>query len=302
MQFAMADVRVGCAGWSYQDWVGPVYPRRLESSRWLDAYAALFPLVEIDSTFYALPRPETVRGWAERVRRLEKFGFAAKLWQEATHKHLPAGQLEKAEEAVHEFLDRVAGPLEAAGRLEALLVQLPPSFSHPSGPGGQRSLRDLQSLVGSLEPNRRRVAVEFRHPSWFLSPGGPLAPGAEESLRSRAVCAVRVDGLGSRFTTTRTVDWSYFRLHGRRTHIPAEERGLSHAPYDYLYSGEETSELARPIMEAAPEDRRTYVVFNNHYRGQAARNAVDLLGALGLAQPHLQRTGTKPARLEEFGR
>lgn len=292
----MGEFRIGCAGWHYADWVGPVYAAHLAPAGWLRAYAGLFPTVEVDSTFYALPGPATVRGWIDRVRGRPAFSFAAKVPQEATHRLLARGRPEAAAAVAGEFLDRVARPLEQAGRFEAALAQLPPSFARST-----TALAHLQHLLRALEPGRRHVAVEFRHPSWFTDVGGPLEPEAAEALGALAVAVVHVDGLGFRPTPTRTTNWSYVRLHGRRTDIPPQERGLSHAPYNYLYSASELDELAATIRSLSAAVDRTVVILNNHYEGKSARNAVDLAARLGLPPPPASMP-LKPERaLDAFG-
>lgn len=297
----MADLRIGCAGWSYRDWVGPVYPQRLPPARWLEAYAALFPVVEIDATFYALPSEETVSGWVQRSRALPGFSFAAKLPQAATHEALPEGRLEEAGRIAEEFVARVVEPLEQASRFEAVLVQLPPSFALDGNEQVRDAVEALVGLARGLDPQRRRVAVEFRHQSWYEHVGERVATEALEALSALKVAVAHVDGLGSRFHGSRTAPWSYFRLHGRRESIPPSERGLSHAPYNYLYSQEEIRSVAGPIGSRAAEDERTLVIFNNHYRGQAVRNASDLMAALGLPTPKRSVAAARETRLEEYG-
>lgn len=296
----MANLRIGCAGWSYRDWVGPVYPPRLPPSRWLESYAALFPLVEIDATFYALPTPQTVEGWLARARDLRGFTFSAKAPQAATHEALPRGRLDAARAALDEFRRVVVEPLEREGRLEAVLVQLPPGFSYDGTEDVPDSVAALAEVLQRLEPRRRRVAVEFRHQSWYEHVGERVVQEALEALSALGVAVVHVDGLGSRLHGSRSVDWSYVRLHGRREQIPPSERGLSHAPYNYLYSAEEIRSLAAPIAARASEDERTIVIFNNHYRGQAARNAIDLMAALGLPTPKRTVAPQRETHLEDF--
>ncbi|HLE47048.1 MAG TPA: DUF72 domain-containing protein, partial [Candidatus Thermoplasmatota archaeon] len=228
------------------------------------------------------------------------FRFAAKLPQDITHKALPKGSLDEATKIRALFHERVIEPLEKAKRLEAILVQLPPTYAYYGAAGEQDALAALTRLLEELEPKRRRVAVEFRHGSWFDHVGERLAPEVQEILASLSVATVRVDGLGFRFHSSRTAPWTYFRLHGRRENIPPSERGLSHAPYNYLYSKDEIAGLAEPIRAAAAEDASTLVVFNNHFKGQAARNALDLFAALNLPQPKAAITLSRAAKLDEY--
>jgi len=296
----MGQLVVGCAGWHYADWMGVVYPPHLPPARWLAHYASLFPVVEIDATFYRIPEPATVAGWLERVESAASFTFAAKLNQDATHDHLPAGRLDEARDVVREFVETVIEPIERAGRFEAVLVQLPPSFSRVERAGRRDALDGLCDVLDVLEPKRRRVAVEFRHPSWFEHMGEEALSDVTDALTGRNVALVRVDGLGSSFTRTRTTPWSYYRLHGRRTQVPPSERDLPHARYHYLYSKEEIASLAEAIRQGNAKDERTTVIFNNHYRGQGARNAADLTEALGLGSPGVRLNVPKETRLDDF--
>ncbi|MBI2078579.1 MAG: DUF72 domain-containing protein [Euryarchaeota archaeon] len=296
----MAPFLVGCAGWSYRDWVGPVYPPRLTPAHWLEAYADLFPFVEIDSTFYAIPAEAIVAGWLERVETLPTFRFAARLPQDITHKALPKGHRDDAVRTWNLFQERVVEPLERAKRLEAILVELPPDYAYFEKAGESDALSALTRLLEDLEPKRRNVAVEFRHASWFEHVGERLAPEVQELFASLGVCTVRVDGLGFRFHESQTAPWSYFRLHGRRETIPPSERGLSQAPYNYQYSKAEITALADPIRKAAAQDRATFVVFNNHFRGQAARNALEMMEALGLPVAKAAASLSRAAKLDEF--
>lgn len=297
----MGVTRIGCAGWSYRDWVGPVYPSHVPAVRWLEAYAELFPLVEIDSTFYSIPSEATVRGWIERTRTLADFRFTAKLPQDLTHRALPKGNQAEVARLVAEFNERVVEPLEGSGKLHALLVQLPPTFAIFETAGTSTALEALSDLVRRLEPERRKVAVEFRHGSWYEHVGERLVPDVLEALTGLHVAAAQVDGLGSRFTQSRTTPWTYFRLHGRRAVIPPSERSLSHAPYNYLYTKDEVAEIAGAVRASETRDESTVVVFNNHYRGQAAHNAMDLLEAMGKPRPRPATQFKRESRLDDFG-
>jgi uncharacterized protein YecE (DUF72 family) len=300
MPARMAALLVGCAGWHYDDWKGVVYPPHLAPARWLPHYARLFPVVEVDATFYRLPQPATVQSWLERVGEAPQFTFATKLNQEATHEHLPAGRLEAARDIVRKQLEVVIEPLERAGRFEAVLVQLPPGFTRVDRAGSQDALDALCEVVEALEPRRRHVAVEFRHASWYQHLGEESLPEVVDAFSGLRAAIVRVDGLGFAFTRSRTTPWSYFRLHGRRSDIPPSERDLAHARYNYLYSREEIAGLAQTIRRVHDGDERTTVIFNNHYQGQGARNAADLTAALGLPPPAVHASVPKESRLDDF--
>lgn len=296
----MGTVKIGCAGWSYDDWAGTVYPATMSAAERLAHYATLFPMVEIDSTFYAIPPAPMVAGWIEKVRHVPGFAFTAKVPQAATHEAFVQADGKALRAVVSAFLERVIRPLEDAKRFEAVVVQLPPRFDAMTPLGGRDPLDALMEFLQLLEPRQRRVAVEFRNASWVDHVGERLAPEPLQALTGAGVGHVHVDGLGSRLPKTRTTNWTYVRLHGRRTQIPPSERELPHAPYDYTYAPNEVAEVARHVSTLRATDERTLVIFNNHYRGQAAKNAQDLADVLGFPPPkrRIKLANTPP--LEEF--
>ncbi len=142
-------IRAGTSGWSYAAWKGRFYPPDLPARRMLPAYAARLEAVEVNATFYRMPRPATLADWGEQVP--EGFRFALKAPQRITH----VARLAGAEDAVGAF-ERAAAELGA--KLGPMLFQLPPTLK-PDLP----RLRDFLALL----PRGARVAFEFREPGWF---------------------------------------------------------------------------------------------------------------------------------------
>ncbi len=141
-------ILAGTSGYSYPAWRGTFYPERLPASRMLAAYAGRLPTVEVNATFYRMPRPEMLAGWRTRVP--PSFVFALKAPQIVTH----VRRLASVEADVARFLS-AAGELGAA--LGPVLWQLPPSF--------RKDLPRLRDLLALL-PRGGRSAFEFRHASW----------------------------------------------------------------------------------------------------------------------------------------
>jgi uncharacterized protein YecE (DUF72 family) len=140
---------VGTSGYSYKEWLGNFYPEDLSPKEMLRCYASRLPAVEINNTFYRLPKESVLASWAEQVPA--EFRFVLKAAQKITH----VKRLKEAEPEV-DYLFRVAGAL---GRnLGAILFQLPPNL--------RKDLERLERFL-SLLPNDTEVAFEFRHPSWF---------------------------------------------------------------------------------------------------------------------------------------
>jgi uncharacterized protein YecE (DUF72 family) len=143
------NLYVGTSGYAYKEWKGTFYPSDLSEKRMLHYYGERFRTVEINNTFYRMPKVSVLEGWAGEVPA--EFRFVLKASQRITH----VQRLKDAGESVSYLFD-VAGALKV--RLGALLFQLPPSLKKDVP-----RLRDFLALL----PPQRRAALEFRHPSWF---------------------------------------------------------------------------------------------------------------------------------------
>ncbi|HEV8306391.1 MAG TPA: DUF72 domain-containing protein [Methylomirabilota bacterium] len=146
----VADLRVGTSGYAYPAWKGTFYPARLPAREMLAYYAARFPTVEINHTFYRMPSERTLREWAGQVPA--GFQFAVKLNQKITH----VQRLRDSEELLERFLSAVS-VLAQSRQLGPILTQLPPSF--------RADLAALDEFL-RLVPPLFRMAVEVRHRSW----------------------------------------------------------------------------------------------------------------------------------------
>ncbi|HSG80724.1 MAG TPA: DUF72 domain-containing protein [Gemmatimonadota bacterium] len=259
-------IRFGPAGWAYDDWQGIVYPG--SQPKGFDPLAFLaryFDTIEINSTFYRPPRPDVPPRWVRRVAENPDFKFTAKLWQRFTHQRDAAWTTDEAA-AVRAGLD----PLAEGGRLGALLVQFPWSFK--ATPQSLAWLGDVTSEFGEYP-----LVVEVRHSSWndadfysWLNENGVGFVNIDQPLFSRSIGP----------TSKASGRVGYVRLHGRNYDDWFREGAGRDARYDYLYSREELEPWVQRIKELAQggsvED--VYVVTNNHFRGQAAANAVMLAG------------------------
>ena len=147
------QIRVGPAGWSYEDWAGIVYPLRRPRGFHEASYLAdYFDTIELNVTFYRPVTPETARGWLGRVAHNPRFLFTAKLWQQFTHE----GALTPSNE--REFRPAIE-TLAQAGKLGALLAQFPWSFKNTA--------EDRDYLEKLAERFRDfPLVVEVRHASW----------------------------------------------------------------------------------------------------------------------------------------
>ena len=191
------QVWVGTSGYSYKEWKGSFYPEDLPASQMLSYYSERLPSVEINNTFYRLPRASVLEGWAEQVP--DGFRFVLKASRRITHfKRL------KGTEEETDYLVRTASVL--ADRAGVLLYQLPPNF--------KRDTERLAAFIDQL-PNPGRSVFEFRHESWFDEE-------VYEILRAGncALCIAQTDELPDP-PSVATADWTYLRL--RKTEYGADE-------------------------------------------------------------------------------
>ena len=243
----MRRINIGCSGWNYADWRdGVFYPRGLPARDWLRFYAERFTTVELNTTFYRLPRREVVEHWVAETPA--DFTFAVKVSRFLTH----VKRLRDTRTHLALLLERIE-PLVTSGKLGPLLWQLPPTFQ-----------RDDERLARSLAdtPSGLRHAIEFRHESW-------LADGVLELLREHSAALVLADRPGSRplRDDELTADFVYIRLHqgtrGRRGN----------------YSRTELEDWADRIRRWA-SPREVFAYFNNDWEGFAPSNASALAAML----------------------
>jgi uncharacterized protein YecE (DUF72 family) len=255
-------IRFGVAGWDYKDWWGPVYPAvRARDFDPLGYIARYFDTIEINSTFYRPAAPASARSWARRVAHNPNFRFTAKLWQRFTHERDRAWSADEAA-AVREGLD----PLADANKLGCVLVQFPWSFKRTPEAGEW-----LDDVLGAF--SAYPLVVEVRHGSWNV-------PEFYAALTERNVGVVNIDQPVFRNSikpgSQVTAETGYVRLHGRNYENWFSDRAESHERYDYLYAADELGPWLDRIHEIAQRARETYVITNNHYRGQAVVNAAML--------------------------
>ncbi len=256
-------IRVGPAGWSYPDWRGVVYPRRTpQGFHELEYLAEFFPAVEINTTFYHPPRPPVVREWVRQVEGKE-FQFTAKLWQRFTHERRAGAKDERL------FKEALA-PLVEQGRLGALLLQFPWSFKNDP---------ENRHYVASLRQRFREypLVLEVRHRSWNQ-------PEVLERLRELGIgfCNIDQPVIGHSIQPSRhvTAAVGYVRLHGRNYQAWFSSTGDLGERYNYLYSAEELEPWVERARHIAQQSKVTFVITNNHARGKAVANALQLIALL----------------------
>jgi len=259
-------ILIGVCGWSYPDWGGVVYPRRRPKGfSELGHVASFVDAVELNVSFYRPPTAAMSEGWVRRVTAHADFRFTAKLWQRFTHDR--EGVWTGAE--ARSFKDGLR-PLREAGRLEALLAQFPWSFRPTEG--NMDRLRRVADVFGEWP-----CVVEVRNAEWS-------APETMEFLRDLGLGFCNIDqprsrqGLGP--TSIATSPVAYYRFHGRNASAWFNREAGRDARYDYLYTDRELAGWVGDIMEMAEQADRVFVMTNNHYRGQAMVNALQMKAAL----------------------
>jgi len=257
----MSDIYFGTAGWSYKDWEGTVYPDNIEANfDQLTYISTYFDVVELNTTFYNPPSIYMSRSWVKKTSNNPNFKFTAKLWQKFTHER---GTVLKEEEKA--FKDGIA-PLMENGKLGALLIQFPWSFKNNS---------ENRKVIESISDRLREypLVIEFRHNSW-------LKNEILFFLRDNNIGFCNIDqpviGESIKPTDFVTSEIGYIRLHGRNYKDWFRKEAGRDDRYNYLYSSSELEEWVQKIKKMKDKSRQIYVIANNHYRGQAATNALQL--------------------------
>ena len=240
-------IHIGCSGWVYPHWRERFYPKEVPQRAWLTYYAEHFDTVEINNTFYRLPKPSAAEGWAEHSP--PGFCFAVKVSRYMTHvKRLT--MVETGLQRLYEPLE----PLTESGKLGPLLWQFPENF--------HRDTERLAGALAALPPGRH--AFEFRHDSWFTD--------EVYALLNQHNAALVVGDERSRWVSTphvRTADWTYIRFH----HGTRGRHGN--------YASSEIDTWARRLSQWR-RDTEVYAYFNNDWEGYAIRNAKLLRERLGV--------------------
>jgi uncharacterized protein YecE (DUF72 family) len=258
----MAKYHVGTAGWSYEDWEGIVYPvSKGGSFHALPYLAGYIDLVEVNSTFYRPADPALVRSWLRKIEPFPDFLLALKLHQSFTHARSGFSRPEV------DAFKAAADVLHLRSRLAALLVQFPWSFRNT--PENADYLARLLAVFSGYP-----LAVEVRHASWDT-------PAFYDGLRGApaAFCNIDqplfADSIAPSAVAT-DPGFAYVRFHGRNRENWFREGAGRDARYDYLYAADELEDWVARIKELGTKSGKVYVVTNNHYRGQAMANALQI--------------------------
>ena len=239
-----SNIYVGTSGWNYDHWRGVFYPPDCPKPGWLQHYARYFSTVEVNTTFYRHPRPETLEGWRQKTP--EEFVWAVKASRYITH----IKRLRNAGESLERFFN-AARILK--DKLGPVLFQLPPGLDFKEGV--------FEEFCADLGKYHHRCTIEVRHKSW-------LEECVLTKLEKNRIAFCISDTAGRYpYREAITADFIYIRLHGPRRLYASD------------YSEEELQVWAKKIILW---NRDTYVYFDNDFGGYAPKNAARLKEILGL--------------------
>ncbi len=258
----MEKILLGTSGWSYEDWIGPFY---LEKEDQLGFYGQVFKTVEINSTFYRVPPAWMVKVWVKNSP--EDFVFSAKIPRTITHRK----KLVDAREELNDFL-KVMRPLQTRQKLGPLLIQLPPKFEFNIG-----KLRRFLEIL----PSEQMFSIEFRDVVW-------LKGEVYDLLKEFNVAYTVVDEPLLPPVCIVTADFSYVRWHGKG----------KRPWYNYHYSLEELREWVGKLKELKSKTRIVYGYFNNHFKGFAPKNCLEMIELMALASG--ERASEAKERIEKY--
>ncbi len=239
----MPEIRIGTSGWSYNHWRDIFYPKDLAQAKWLEFYAKIFDTVEINSSFYHLPKPKTFSNW--RARTPKNFLFSVKASRFITH----VKKLKDVKEPWKRFINSAK---ELKERLGPILFQLSPNL--------KANIEKLENFI-SILPSKYRYTFEFRNESWFNKK-------IYEILEKNNISLCFADTPSYPYKEILTADFVYIRLHGHKK------------LYGSKYTNRELKIWANKIKKWMKEKKDVYVYFDNDACGYAVENAKTLLRML----------------------
>jgi len=243
----MAKNFIGTSGWSYDHWIGMFYPEDLGKDRWLEFYTESFDSVELNASFYRLPRKKTFQNWGRRTP--PEFIFSVKMSRYVTH----VKRLLNPEDSLRMFFDSVSG---LGDKCSTILIQLPP--------GMRFDLERVDSFLKGLTDRYRsyRFTLECRNKSWFNDEVYNL-------FRKYGIALCISDTPCYPYAEVVTSDFVYVRLHGHEQ------------LYASNYSDQQLEEWADKIRKWNEKGMDVYVYFDNDANAYAVKNALKLKELLG---------------------
>ena len=240
----MAKLFIGCSGFSYRHWRGNFYPDGISQKQWFNHYRTVFDTIEMNVTFYRIPKPETFKKWYQESAA--DFSFAVKGSRYITH----IKRLLDIESALERFFEPAR---ELQEKWQVVLWQFPPQF--------RCDLPRLEHFLDLVAPYHRRHTLEFRNESW-------LCPEVAQLCRSRNASLCMADSPPFLDEPPITADFVYMRRHGMQ------------GSYNGSYSKEQLEKDAERIRSYLANKLDVFIYFNNDAWGAAPQNAVELAAML----------------------
>jgi uncharacterized protein YecE (DUF72 family) len=242
----ISHLHIGTSGWHYDHWRKIFYPKDLPKDKWFQFYQKEFDTVEINNTFYQLPKLKTVKSWKKQAA--SDFLYSIKMSRYATH----LKRLKDPVTSTKKFFSRIK---YLNGKAGCILHQLPPSFKNK-----QMNYKRLESYLKALPSDYKHV-IEFRDDSWFDDQVYKLLTEYNCSL-----CLVSAPDFPEVFEIT--ADFAYIRFHGRKS------------IYSSSYSKKALNKWSKQIKNLLKDSTEVFAYFNNDAKGYAVKNALELIELL----------------------
>jgi len=260
----MGDVYIGTSGFDYPEWRGVFYPEELPRNEFLGFYAEHFNALELNFSYYTIPKASQLADMVKRSASRVKFSIKGN--RQFTHEIAAT----EWQEAVKQYRSSLY-PLANSGLLLDVLLQFPQSFHYT--PDNRRYLADLFNAFGETP-----LIIEFRHIGWF----NPRVYD-ELSRRNAGICLCDMPDISQlpsffRLDTPNLVvgGRGYLRFHGRNSEQWYQSQN-SRDRYEYLYKDEELKPYVSVLHDMAGKSKLVQVYFNNHAKGSAAVNALKMM-------------------------
>lgn len=281
-------IYIGLTGWGDHP---EVYSKTTKSTDKLYDYSGHFPIVEVDTSFYAIPQEKSIRKWIEDTPNT--FRFVLKAYQGMTG-HLRENLPYETKGEMFQAFREAAAIFQKENRLAAILVQFPPWFDCQFK--NVQYIRYVKQQLADFQ-----VAIEFRNRTWYDQ---PYREGTFQLLKElhlmHTVCDEPQAGEGSVPLVARaTTDYALVRIHGRNVHgwrNPGNSEQWRKVRFLYHYNEEELTELKEAVETLQKQVRDVYVFFNNNSDYDAFPNAKKFVQMLGLSYD-----GLAPKQLDLFG-
>jgi uncharacterized protein YecE (DUF72 family) len=265
-------IHVGCSGWSYEDWVGPFYPKDAKPKDFLKLYSSVFDSVEIDSSFYRIPNSFMISQWKKNTP--EGFLFCPKFPKKITHEL----KLQNISSTLDFFYKTLAG---LGNKLGPLVLQMPPSFRYEKG------MKDLTNFFSKDMKSPFRHAIEFRHASWFRDDVYKLLESNNVSL------CWSINQYLKETPTKLTSNFVYARMVGERDITTFNQKQKDRS--------KESKEMAESIKSFAGSIDDAFIFFNNHFAGFGPESVNEFRRLSGLMEMDYSKLSTSGSELTVEG-